>query len=107
VLCALKGQYIPAQWHRLGENDANRPLRPERAIYIHVCTGFEIRLAYKIMAKIITRAGFKPRPCNVRLCGLDLGAKNDPLLRTLIRYFFDFAYPSGWIWIDKIEAGRI
>jgi hypothetical protein len=36
VLCALKGLYIPAQWHRLGENDHHRALRPERATYIRV-----------------------------------------------------------------------
>jgi hypothetical protein len=38
-------------------------LRPERATYIQARAGFEIRSAYKAIAKIIARAGFKPRPC--------------------------------------------
>jgi hypothetical protein len=51
-LARLKACHIPAQRHRLGENDHHRPLRPERAIYIQVRAGFEIRLAYKTIAKI-------------------------------------------------------
>jgi hypothetical protein len=86
-LARLKAWYIPAQWQRLGENDHHRPLRPERATYIRARAGFEIRSAYKTIAKTITRAGLKPRPCKGGCAVFIWGQKMHFLSRTLIRFF--------------------